>query len=344
MGSNLAVDIGRLRVAVEDAGAIGAKIESSPSRRALAGRMSRIRVDEAIRTPIGLASAHTTASSLALFALKGAHPLNGGRALKIQVDPRALGVILHARLRGEPHGGICGAEQIVIPALHDFEKEAVFEGLSVDLEELALPDPVVEGGCGGERMSNQPSARPDRRADRPFRLTGDTRGRRTGDRAQMPLSPDPGRRSGFAAPARDALEGVRTLTFSGVNATYPYKVAVVPLLDELDPSAAKVGAVNTVAVRGERLIGFDTECSGFRRGVRRVVGDVAGQTVALLGAGGVGKAIGVAPAESGIGRLRIVDRDAPRAVELADALKDHRDARACATAEEERAKLGLPTA
>ena len=133
---------------------------------------------------------------------------------------------------------------------------------------------------------------------------------------------------------RAMLEGVRTLTFSGVNVTYPYKVAVAPLLDELDPSAAKVGAVNTVAVRGERLVGFNTDCSGFRRGVRREIGDVAGETVALIGAGGVGKAIGVALAESGVGRLNIVDRDPPRAVELADALKDLCDARASETAEE----------
>jgi shikimate dehydrogenase len=132
---------------------------------------------------------------------------------------------------------------------------------------------------------------------------------------------------------RAMLEGVRTLTFSGVNVTYPYKVAVVPLLDELDPSAAKVGAVNTVAVRNERLIGFNTDCSGFRRGVRREIGEVAGQTVALIGAGGVGKAIGVALSESGVGRLNIVDRDRARAVELADALNNHCDAHACETAE-----------
>lgn len=133
---------------------------------------------------------------------------------------------------------------------------------------------------------------------------------------------------------RTMLEGVRTLTFSGVNVTYPYKVAVLPLLDELDPSAARVGAVNTVAVRDERLIGFNTDCSGFRRGVRREIGDVAGQTIALIGAGGVGKAIGVALAESGVGRLRIVDRDPPRAVELAAALKEHCNASACRTAEQ----------
>ena len=133
---------------------------------------------------------------------------------------------------------------------------------------------------------------------------------------------------------RAMLEGVRTLTFSGVNVTYPYKVAVVPLLDELDASAAKVGAVNTVAVRDGRLIGFNTDCSGFRRGVRREIGDVAGQTIALIGAGGVGKAIGVALAESHVGRLNIVDRDSARAIELADALKAYCDARACDAAEQ----------
>jgi len=133
---------------------------------------------------------------------------------------------------------------------------------------------------------------------------------------------------------RTMLDGVRTLTFSGVNVTYPYKVAVVPLLDGLDPSAAKVGAVNTIAVRNEQLIGFNTDCSGFKRGVRREIGDVAGQCIALLGAGGVGKAIGVALAESSVGRLNIVDRDAPRAAELAKALAAHCEARVCADAEQ----------
>jgi shikimate dehydrogenase len=137
-----------------------------------------------------------------------------------------------------------------------------------------------------------------------------------------------------SARLRTMLEGVRTLTFSGVNVTYPYKVAVVPLLDELDPSAAKVGAVNCVAARGGRLIGFNTDCSGFKRGARREIGDVAGQTVALIGAGGVGKAIGVALAESHVGQLNIVDRESARAAELAQALQAHCNARCCDTAEQ----------
>ncbi len=133
---------------------------------------------------------------------------------------------------------------------------------------------------------------------------------------------------------RVMLEGVRALKFAGVNVTFPYKIDVLPLLDELAPSAAEVGAVNTVAARDGRLVGFNTDCSGFARGCRRAIGDLAGQTVALIGAGGVGKAIGVALANSGVDRINIVDRDAPRARELAEALKKRCAAKACSSPSE----------
>ena len=51
------------------------------------------------------------------------------------------------------------------------------------------------------------------------------------------------------------LDGVRRLGFAGVNVTFPYKEAVVALLDELSPGAQAIGAVNTVVVRDGRLIG-----------------------------------------------------------------------------------------
>ena len=49
------------------------------------------------------------------------------------------------------------------------------------------------------------------------------------------------------------LEGVRRLQIAGINVTFPYKEAVVDLLDEISPSAAEIGAVNTVVVRDDRL-------------------------------------------------------------------------------------------
>jgi len=129
---------------------------------------------------------------------------------------------------------------------------------------------------------------------------------------------------------RVMLDGLVALKFAGVNVTYPYKEVVVPLLDELAPSAAAVGAVNLIAVRDDRLIGFNTDCSGFARALKRTVGAIAGQRVALIGAGGVGKAIGVALAEGGAGEIRIVDRMGGKAAALAEALAPAVAARACA--------------
>ena len=54
---------------------------------------------------------------------------------------------------------------------------------------------------------------------------------------------------------RALLDGVRRLGFAGVNVTFPYKEAVVPLLDEMSPDARTIGAVNTVVVRDGRLVG-----------------------------------------------------------------------------------------
>src|SRR5882757_3753467 len=61
------------------------------------------------------------------------------------------------------------------------------------------------------------------------------------------------------------LEGVRRLGFAGINVTFPYKEAVVDLLDELSPGTALIRAVNTVVVREGRLIGHNTDMTGIAR-------------------------------------------------------------------------------
>ena len=113
------------------------------------------------------------------------------------------------------------------------------------------------------------------------------------------------------------LEGVRRLGFAGINVTYPYKEAVVDLLDELSPGAAQIGAVNTVVVRGGRLTGHNTDATGFARAVSSLVRASGHGTVAVIGAGGVGKAIGFALAGLGVKGLRIFDSEAAKATQLA---------------------------
>jgi shikimate dehydrogenase len=116
---------------------------------------------------------------------------------------------------------------------------------------------------------------------------------------------------------RVLLDEVRRRGFAGVNITFPYKEAVVGLLDELSPDAAAIGAVNTVVVRNNRLIGYNTDTTGFARAAASIVAHSGKGSVAVIGAGGVGKAIAFALLKLGIVELRIFDADRAKADRLA---------------------------
>jgi shikimate dehydrogenase len=116
---------------------------------------------------------------------------------------------------------------------------------------------------------------------------------------------------------RALLDGVRRLGFAGVNVTFPYKEAVVDLLDEMSPGAAAIGAVNAVVVRDGRLIGHNTDTTGFARAAAELVTESGQGIVAVIGAGGVGKAIAVALADLGVAGIRIFDADRAKADRLA---------------------------
>jgi len=120
------------------------------------------------------------------------------------------------------------------------------------------------------------------------------------------------------------LEGVRRMGFAGINVTFPYKEAVVDLLDELSPDAARIGAVNTVVVRNGRLIGHNTDMTGFARAASSLIDASSHGAVAVIGAGGVGKAIAFALAGLDITEIRIFDTDRAKATQLAAQLEGHR--------------------
>ena len=93
----------------------------------------------------------------------------------------------------------------------------------------------------------------------------------------------------------DQLEAVlawlRSGELSGANVTIPHKSAVLRLLDEIDPAADAIGAVNTIVRRGDRLIGYNTDAIGFTRSLLETGQDVTGQPCAVLGAGGSARAV-----------------------------------------------------
>jgi len=129
------------------------------------------------------------------------------------------------------------------------------------------------------------------------------------------------------------LEGVRRLGFAGVNVTFPYKEAVVPLLDELAPGAAAMGAVNTVVVKDGRLIGHNTDTTGFARAVAPLLAPT-GNAVAVIGTGGVGKAIAFALASLKVADIRIFDTEPVRAEKLAAMLAGQGGARVASNVED----------
>jgi shikimate dehydrogenase len=120
----------------------------------------------------------------------------------------------------------------------------------------------------------------------------------------------------------DAVAGIRALGIRGVNVTIPHKVAILPLLDEIDPLAKRIGAVNTVVNDNGRLIGYNTDGMGYVRSLVEETGiELTNQVVTLLGAGGAARAVAFTLAEKNVKEIRIINRSREKATLLAEHLR-----------------------
>lgn len=128
----------------------------------------------------------------------------------------------------------------------------------------------------------------------------------------------------------DAMRGMRAMNFRGVNLTIPHKVAVLPYLDRITPEAALIGAVNTVVREGEVLVGANTDGKGFLTAIRLHGVNPEGKHVALIGAGGAARAIGVELARAGAAHITIFNRTLARAESLAQSINTHTSTQAVA--------------
>ncbi len=122
-------------------------------------------------------------------------------------------------------------------------------------------------------------------------------------------------RDGFAA----AWDAARTLGFSGLNVTKPFKLEAARLVDRLTPAAAAIGAVNCVFRDGEALIGDNTDGRGLARAVAGVA-RIDGASVEVLGAGGAARAAAVELALAGASRITVVARSGEAGQSLVDAV------------------------
>jgi shikimate dehydrogenase len=114
------------------------------------------------------------------------------------------------------------------------------------------------------------------------------------------------------------LNGMRALGIRGMSVTIPHKSNVIPLLDELDPLAKRIGAVNTIVNDNGRLIGHNTDAIGALRPMEEKV-TLSGMRCLLIGAGGAARAIGFVLKDKGVA-LSVVNRSRGRGEALAGTL------------------------
>ncbi|MDY3871163.1 MAG: shikimate kinase [Clostridiaceae bacterium] len=96
--------------------------------------------------------------------------------------------------------------------------------------------------------------------------------------------------------------------FRGINVTIPYKQTVIPLLDEVDPKAAAIGAVNTIVNRRGRLCGYNTDYDGMAALARHAGLTLKNKNVLILGTGGTSHTAMTVAADLGAAEIRRVSR------------------------------------
>ena len=131
--------------------------------------------------------------------------------------------------------------------------------------------------------------------------------------AYVPLAVEPER-------LKDALPGLVALGFRGCNVTMPHKQTAMALLDRINETARRIGAVNTIAVEADgTLSGFNNDGNGFVQSLRDVKPGWRADEgpILLLGAGGAARAVVVALLENGARQIRIANRTDEKAQAIA---------------------------
>jgi len=118
------------------------------------------------------------------------------------------------------------------------------------------------------------------------------------------------------------LAEIRTLGFVGTNVTFPYKQIAIDSADEINDAVKKVGASNTLLFKDGKVCAFNTDYTGFIRGYKGRVGRLPAGKVLMIGAGGVGRAIGFALFEVGATEVLVTDLNEHSAQSLVNAIND----------------------
>jgi len=140
------------------------------------------------------------------------------------------------------------------------------------------------------------------------------------DGAYVPFPVKPGT-------VEDAIKGLVALGIAGANVTVPHKEAVIPVMDDLDQTARRLGAVNTIVVEPDgRLIGRNSDGYGFLENLHANAPDWSAEIgpAVVLGAGGAARAIVGALLDAGAPEIRLLNRTPARADSIAADFADKR--------------------
>ena len=121
----------------------------------------------------------------------------------------------------------------------------------------------------------------------------------------------------------DAIQGVRAMGLSGINLTIPHKESALSMVDEIDESAQKIGAINTIVNRDGSLCGYNTDGIGLLKALKQDLGlCLEGNRVLVIGAGGACRAAMCALAEAGAEWIGVANRTQQRASELVEMMAE----------------------
>lgn len=113
-----------------------------------------------------------------------------------------------------------------------------------------------------------------------------------------------------------AIRGARALNFHGITVTIPHKIDVMKFLDEIDPVAQTIGAVNTILNKDGILVGYNTDWLGVKTSIEKTVGAIVGKKAAVIGAGGAARAVVYGLQQCGA-KVTVFNRTLEAAKELA---------------------------
>ena len=112
------------------------------------------------------------------------------------------------------------------------------------------------------------------------------------------------------------IDEIKNEKINGINVTVPFKKSVIPFMDELSSEANESQSVNTIYLQNGKVIGHNTDISGFELGIKYSKYDVKNKIVFILGAGGVVSSIIIALKKMGAAKIIISNRTKTKAEDL----------------------------